>query len=244
MEIYIIRHGQTVWNKSRRLQGRTDIELNENGIRLAIESGENMKDIYFDKIYCSPLTRAKTTAELIRGERDIELIVDDRLKELCFGEYEGRDFRELVKDLASVFRTRIELRQIGVRDESKMLGGLGICGRPFCCSSFLGEFQPVSIKMAKTQNLSLNQSKISGVCGRLMCCLKNEEETYEELNKKLPRNGDMVTLPDGSEGVVHTVNILRQTVRVVIEKNDESRVRKACPGRPNQEGHSVPLLVD
>ncbi len=103
MEIYIIRHGQTVWNKSRRLQGRTDIELNENGIRLAIESGENMKDIYFDKIYCSPLTRAKTTAELIRGERDIELIVDDRLKELCFGEYEGRDFRELVKDLDDPF---------------------------------------------------------------------------------------------------------------------------------------------
>ena len=149
----------------------------------------------------------------------------DNNKVLFYFTADGRiDFRLLVKDLASIFKTRIELRQIGVRDETKILGGIGICGRPLCCHSYLTDFCPVSIKMAKTQNLSLNQSKISGVCGRLMCCLKNEEETYEELNKKLPRSGDMVTLPDGTEGVVHTVNILRQTVRVVIEKNDEKEI--------------------
>ena len=149
----------------------------------------------------------------------------DNNKVLFYFTADGRiDFRQLVKDLASIFKTRIELRQIGVRDETKILGGIGICGRPLCCHSYLTDFAPVSIKMAKTQNLSLNQSKISGVCGRLMCCLKNEEETYEELNKKLPRSGDLVTMPDGTEGVVHTVNILRQTVRVVIERNDEREI--------------------
>ena len=140
---------------------------------------------------------------------------------------EGRvDFRALVKDLASKFHTRIELRQIGVRDEAKMLGGLGICGKPFCCSTFLGGFQPVSIKMAKEQNLSLNPSKISGVCGRLMCCLKNEEETYEELNKKLPNTGDRVTTPDGLKGEVQSVNVLRQLVKVVVDVDDEKEVRE------------------
>ena len=140
---------------------------------------------------------------------------------------DGRiDFRDLVKDLASVFRTRIELRQIGVRDESKMLGGLGLCGQPFCCSRFLKNFQPVSIKMAKEQNLSLNQTKISGVCGRLMCCLKNEQETYEELNKKLPGIGETVTLPDGIQGTVQSVNVLRQRVKVVVEVNDEKEIQE------------------
>ena len=167
--------------------------------------------------------------KIIEHNLDMKLIqaeyTFDNNKVLFYFTADGRiDFRLLVKDLASIFKTRIELRQIGVRDETKILGGIGICGRPLCCHSYLTDFCPVSIKMAKTQNLSLNQSKISGVCGRLMCCLKNEEETYEELNKKLPRNGDMVTLPDGSEGVVHTVNILRQTVRVVIEKNDEKEI--------------------
>jgi len=133
------------------------------------------------------------------------------------------DFRELVKDLASVFRTRIELRQIGVRDETKILGGIGICGRTLCCHSYLSEFVPVSIKMAKEQNLSLNPTKISGVCGRLMCCLKNEQETYEELNRKLPVAGDEVTTNDGLKGVVHSVSILRQKVKVIVadEKGDK-----------------------
>ena len=140
---------------------------------------------------------------------------------------DGRvDFRELVRDLAGVFRARIELRQIGVRDEAKMIGGLGICGRPFCCSQFLGDFQPVSIKMAKEQNLSLNPTKISGVCGRLMCCLKNEQETYEELNKKLPGLGDTVTTPDGLTGTVHSVNVLRQRVKVIVEINDEKEIQE------------------
>lgn len=133
------------------------------------------------------------------------------------------DFRELVKDLASVFRTRIELRQIGVRDETKILGGIGICGRTLCCHSYLSEFVPVSIKMAKEQNLSLNPTKISGVCGRLMCCLKNEQETYEELNRKLPVAGDEVTTNDGLKGIVHSVSILRQKVKVIVadEKGDK-----------------------
>ena len=140
---------------------------------------------------------------------------------------DGRiDFRELVKDLASVFRTRIELRQIGVRDETKIRGGIGICGRPLCCHTYLSEFAPVSIKMAKEQNLSLNQTKISGVCGRLMCCLKNEQETYEELNKNLPGTGDTVTLPDGLQGTVHSVNVLRQRVKIIVEVNDEKEIQE------------------
>ena len=140
---------------------------------------------------------------------------------------DGRiDFRQLVKDLAAIFKTRIELRQIGVRDETKILGGIGICGRALCCHSYLSEFIPVSIKMAKEQNLSLNQTKISGVCGRLMCCLKNEQETYEELNKKLPGIGDTVTLPDGIQGTVQSVNVLRQRVKVVVEVNDEKEIQE------------------
>ena len=135
----------------------------------------------------------------------------DNNKVLFYFTADGRiDFRELVKDLASVFKTRIELRQIGVRDETKILGGIGICGRPLCCHTHLSEFAPVSIKMAKEQNLSLNPTKISGVCGRLMCCLKNEEETYEELNRRLPNVGDYVTTEDGLKGEVHSVNVLRQ----------------------------------
>ena len=137
------------------------------------------------------------------------------------------DFRELVKDLASVFKTRIELRQIGVRDETKMVGGIGICGRELCCNKHLSEFVPVSIKMAKEQNLSLNPTKISGVCGRLMCCLKNEEETYEVLNSKLPGIGDTVTTADGLRGEVHSVNVLRQTVKViVVVDKDEKEIRE------------------
>ena len=151
----------------------------------------------------------------------------DNNKVLFYFTADGRvDFRELVKDLASVFRTRIELRQIGVRDETKILGGIGVCGRALCCHSYLSDFVPVSIKMAKEQSLSLNPTKISGICGRLMCCLKNEEETYEELNKKLPCVGDRVTTDDGFKGEVSGVNVLRQLVKVVIEEGDEKEIRE------------------
>ena len=156
---------------------------------------------------------------------DVEYTFDNS-KILFYFTADGRiDFRELVKDLAGVFRTRIELRQIGVRDETKMLGGLGICGRTLCCHSYLTDFIPVSIKMTKEQGLSLNPTKISGVCGRLMCCLKNEEDVYEEINERMPAIGDTVTATDGETGIVSTVNILRETMRVVIEKNDEKEVR-------------------
>lgn len=151
----------------------------------------------------------------------------DNNKLLFYFTADGRiDFRELVKDLASVFKTRIELRQIGVRDETKILGGIGFCGRPLCCHTYLSDFVPVSIKMAKEQNLSLNPTKISGICGRLMCCLKNEEETYEYLNRKMPSVGDSVTTYDGFKGEVSSVNILRQLVKVVIEEGDEKEIRE------------------
>ena len=133
------------------------------------------------------------------------------------------DFRELVKDLASVFKTRIELRQIGVRDETKMVGGIGICGRELCCNKHLSEFVPVSIKMAKEQNLSLNPTKISGVCGRLMCCLKHEQDTYEYLNEKLPNVGDFVRTIDGNKGEVMSVNVLRQKVKIVVTDKDDNK---------------------
>ncbi len=142
----------------------------------------------------------------------------DNSKILFYFTSDGRvDFRELVKDLASVFRTRIELRQIGVRDESKMIGGLGMCGRPLCCSSFLGDFQPVSIKMAKEQGLSLNPTKISGTCGRLMCCLKYEQESYEHLLKVTPKTGAIVDTDEG-RGTVTDVNLLRGKVKVALDK--------------------------
>ena len=158
---------------------------------------------------------------------DVEYTFDNN-KVLFYFTADGRiDFRELVKDLASVFKTRIELRQIGVRDETKLLGGIGICGRGLCCHTYLSEFVPVSIKMAKEQNLSLNPTKISGVCGRLMCCLKNEEETYEYLNSKLPNVGDYVTTDDGFKGEVSSVNVLRQIVKVIVTlEKDEKEIRE------------------
>lgn len=164
-------------------------------------------------------------------ELDMKLIdaeyTFDNNKVLFYFTADGRiDFRELVKDLAAVFKTRIELRQIGVRDETKIVGGIGICGRPLCCHSYLADFIPVSIKMAKEQNLSLNPTKISGVCGRLMCCLKNEEETYEELNRRLPGIGDLVTTDDGLKGEVQSVNVLRQLVKVVVEEGDEKEIKE------------------
>lgn len=153
---------------------------------------------------------------------DCEFTFDNN-KVLFYFTADGRiDFRELVKDLASVFKTRIELRQIGVRDETKIIGGIGICGRTLCCHSYLSEFSPVSIKMAKEQHLSLNPSKISGVCGRLMCCLRNEQDAYETLNKRLPNYGDFVRTKDGHEGEVKAVNVLNQTIKVIItDENDE-----------------------
>ena len=152
----------------------------------------------------------------------------DNNKLLFYFTADGRvDFRELVKDLAAVFKTRIELRQIGVRDETKILGGVGVCGRALCCHTYLSEFIPVSIKMAKEQNLSLNPTKISGVCGRLMCCLKNEEEAYEELNSHLPAVGEHVTTSDGLKGEVQSTSVLKQLVKVIVTlENDEKDIRE------------------
>ena len=151
----------------------------------------------------------------------------DNNKILFYFTADGRiDFRELVKDLAGVFRTRIELRQIGVRDETKIRGGIGVCGRPVCCNTYLSDFIPVSIKMAKEQNLSLNPTKISGVCGRLMCCLKHEEETYEDLNRRLPGVGDYVTTPDGLKGEVQSVNVLRQLVKVIVDVDGDKEIQE------------------
>ena len=158
---------------------------------------------------------------------DCEFTFDNN-KVLFYFTADGRiDFRELVKDLASVFKTRIELRQIGVRDETKIIGGVGICGRTLCCHAHLSEFSPVSIKMAKEQNLSLNPSKISGVCGRLMCCLKNEQEAYEDLNSRLPNIGNWVKTIDGNKGEVQSVSVLKQTVKIVVtDENDEKEVKE------------------
>ena len=171
-------------------------------------------------------------------------------KILFFFTADGRvDFRELVKDLAGVFRTRIELRQIGVRDEAKMLGGLGICGRPFCCHQFLDDFQPVSTKMAKTQSMSLNPVKISGTCGRLMCCLRYEQEAYEDLLKHVPKNGAFVQTEDGY-GNVTLVNLLRQNVKVKLDGPGEAQVRTydadeiaEIPGGRPAEGQPLPDLL-
>ena len=175
------------------------------------------------KICLEKIRKHKLEMKLI----DVEYKFDGN-KILFYFTADGRiDFRELVKDLAAVFRTRIELRQIGVRDETKIRGGIGICGRPLCCSTYLTEFSAVSIKMAKEQNLSLNPTKISGVCGRLMCCLTNEEETYEELNSQLPSVGDTVTTKDGLMGTVHSLSVLRKLVKVVVNlENDEKEIRE------------------
>ena len=157
---------------------------------------------------------------------EVEYAFDEN-KILFYFTADGRiDFRFLVKDLAAIFKTRIELRQIGVRDETKIIGGYGICGRPLCCHSYLSDFVPVSIKMAKEQSLSLNPTKISGVCGRLMCCLKNEEDVYEELNRKMPGVGDFCKAKDGLEGEVSSVNILRQTVKILVDVDDEKEVHE------------------
>ena len=174
------------------------------------------------EICLKKIEKFKCPMKLLRAEYTF-----DRNKIVFFFTSDGRvDFRDLVKELASVFHTRIELRQVGVRDEAKQVSGIGPCGRPLCCATFLGDFAPVSIKMAKEQNLSLNQTKISGVCGRLMCCLKNEQETYEELNRNLPGIGDIVTTPQGITGTVQSVNVLRQMVKIVVDVNDEKEIQE------------------
>ncbi len=176
----------------------------------------------------------------------------DNSKILFYFTADGRvDFRELVKDLAAVFRTRIELRQIGVRDEARSLGGYGSCGRPLCCTTYLNDFVPVSIKMAKEQNPSLNPQKISGVCGRLMCCLKNEEETYEELNRNMPALGDIVATDDGMQGEVQNINVLRQLVKVLVEVGDDKELReyqagqlkfiRRKKGKKGTQGSNIPM---
>lgn len=194
-------------------------------IRIATEADEKTvaknrekeKDAF--RICLEKIAKHKLDMKLVEAEYTF-----DNNKLLFYFTADGRiDFRELVKDLAAVFRTRIELRQIGVRDEAKMLGGLGICGREFCCSRFLGEFQPVSIKMAKEQNLSLNPVKISGTCGRLMCCLKYEQDAYEHLRKITPRVGTPVSTPKG-DGVVSAVDLLPGRVSVRFDNGQESTI--------------------
>jgi len=188
------------------------------------ENKEKCKDAF--NICLEKIAKHELEMKLI----DVEYTFDNN-KVLFYFTADGRiDFRELVKDLAAVFKTRIELRQIGVRDETKILGGIGICGRELCCHKHLSDFVPVSIKMAKEQNLSLNPTKISGVCGRLMCCLKNEQETYEYLNDKLPNVGDFVKTNDGLKGEVHSVSVLRQKVKVVVEMdNGDKEIREYMP---------------
>lgn len=190
----------------------------EEDVKTVERNREREKSAY--KICLEKIAKHGLEMKLVQAEYTF-----DNNKLLFYFTADGRiDFRELVKDLASVFRTRIELRQIGVRDETKMLGGIGICGRELCCCSYLSDFIPVSIKMAKEQNLSLNPTKISGVCGRLMCCLKNEQETYEYLNSRLPGVGDTVTTATGEIGEVQSVNVLRQKVKVLVEVDDEKEL--------------------
>lgn len=188
---------------------------------IELKNREKEKDAY--KICLEKIAKHRLEMKLIAAEYTF-----DNNKLLFYFTADGRiDFRELVKDLASVFRTRIELRQIGVRDETKICGGIGICGRTLCCHSYLSEFAPVSIKMAKEQNLSLNPTKISGVCGRLMCCLKNEEEAYEELNSRLPHIGSHVKTAEGLDAELQSVSVLKQLVKVIVFLDDgEKEVRE------------------
>lgn len=220
----------TVMTDPREVSEESVVQPLKPVIRIATEQDEKQaeknrqKEKEAFKICLEKIAKHKLDMKLVEAEYTF-----DNNKLLFYFTADGRiDFRELVKDLAAVFKTRIELRQIGVRDETKILGGIGICGRPLCCHTYLSEFAPVSIKMAKEQNLSLNPTKISGVCGRLMCCLKNEQETYEYLNRKLPGVGDIVTLPDGMKGEVSGVNVLRQLVKVLVDVNDEKEMRE-CP---------------
>ena len=205
---------------------------------IELKNREKEKDAY--KICLEKIAKHRLEMKLIAAEYTF-----DNNKLLFYFTADGRiDFSELVKDLASVFRTRIELRQIGVRDETKICGGIGICGRTLCCHSYLSEFAPVSIKMAKEQNLSLNPTKISGVCGRLMCCLKNEEEAYEELNSRLPHIGSHVKTTEGLDAEVQSVSVLKQLVKVIVSLDDgEKEVREyrvdELKFRPNKSKNRI-----
>ena len=221
----------TVITNPREVSEESVIQPLKPVLRIATEADELQAEKNIEKekeafrICLEKIQKHELDMKLVEAEYTF-----DNNKLLFYFTADGRiDFRELVKDLAAVFRTRIELRQIGVRDETKIMGGYGICGRQLCCHTFLPEFAPVSIKMAKEQNLSLNPTKISGVCGRLMCCLKNEEETYEYLNSKLPGVGDFVTTDDGLKGEVTSVNVLRQLVKVTVEVGDEKELREYKP---------------
>ena len=221
----------TVITNPREVSEESVIQPLKPVLRIATEADERQAEKNIEKekeayrICLEKIQKHELDMKLVEAEYTF-----DNNKLLFYFTADGRiDFRELVKDLAAVFRTRIELRQIGVRDETKIMGGYGICGRQLCCHTFLPEFAPVSIKMAKEQNLSLNPTKISGVCGRLMCCLKNEEETYEYLNSKLPGVGDFVTTDDGLKGEVTSVNVLRQLVKVTVELGDEKELREYKP---------------
>ena len=223
-----IEYGEVVFG-NHQVEDENVIQPLKEVIRVATdediqhEAENNKKELEAFAICFDKIKKHELEMKLI----DCEYTFDNS-KILFYFTADGRiDFRELVKDLASVFRTRIELRQVGVRDETKILGGIGVCGRPLCCHSYLSDFVPVSIKMAKEQNLSLNPVKISGVCGRLMCCLKNEEEVYEELNKKLPNVGDYVTTSDNLKGEVQSVSILKQLVKVIVNlPHDEKEIRE------------------
>ena len=205
---------------------------------IELKNREKEKDAY--KICIEKIAKHRLEMKLIAAEYTF-----DNNKLLFYFTADGRiDYSELVKDLASVFRTRIELRQIGVRDETKICGGIGICGRTLCCHSYLSEFAPVSIKMAKEQNLSLNPTKISGVCGRLMCCLKNEEEAYEELNSRLPHIGSRVKTAEGLDAEVQSVSVLKQLVKVIVFLDDgEKEVREyrvdELKFRPNKSKNRI-----
>ena len=221
----------TVITNPREVSEESVVQPLKPVLRIATEADERQAEKNIEKekeafrICLEKIQKHELDMKLVEAEYTF-----DNNKLLFYFTADGRiDFRELVKDLAAVFRTRIELRQIGVRDETKIMGGYGICGRQLCCHTFLPEFAPVSIKMAKEQNLSLNPTKISGVCGRLMCCLKNEEETYEYLNSKLPGVGDFVTTDDGLKGEVTSVNVLRQLVKVTVEVGDEKELREYKP---------------
>lgn len=219
----------TVMTDPREVSEESVVQPLKPVIRIATEQDEKQaeknrqKEKEAFKICLEKIAKHKLDMKLVEAEYTF-----DNNKLLFYFTADGRiDFRELVKDLAAVFRTRIELRQIGVRDETKIRGGIGICGRELCCHTYLSEFAPVSIKMAKEQNLSLNPTKISGVCGRLMCCLTNEEETYEELNNNLPSVGESVTTPEGLKGEVQSLSVLRQLVRVIVTlDNDEKEIRE------------------
>ena len=199
---------------------RKATEDDEDQLALNLKNEASAMDICKERIKVHGLDM-----KLIRSEYAF-----DRSKLTFFFTADGRvDFRELVKDLAGIFRTRIELRQVGVRDETRLLGGIGVCGRELCCATWLPDFVPVSIKMAKEQNLSLNSAKISGVCGRLMCCLKNESDTYTYLNASLPDVNQTVTTPEGLQGRVKSVNILKQLVSVIVDEDKDEREVKEYP---------------